>query len=544
MHDYWEVLIKPLIKGRKPGRIVQVGTDGGLTPEQLLNTCVDLACTLHLVDVREPKQLTRLQERHGERFVFTRGLSLTELPNFDEPVDLFLLDGDHNWYTVINDLRTVARLATRLDAAYPITLVRGVGAPYGRRDSYRNPDAIPAAFRKRYVPVEDGQAFLSDSIYENDQQNGVLTAVEYLIQEVHFPLEMVTIPAWNGIAVVYDPTSIVDDGRLSEILERFRSSREVLSLIERLETARISLGCEAAALRRTAAELREENTRLTRLVESGVTFGQELEQCKRLLEARDVEISEYRTKLQQQALEAARLESSNRVLQEIIGEKEASLAALRSELDCASNLQAAASSELEFAKTTHARELAVMQESLDQARSSAAEAHERAEALAKAIDRSASVSDTDFADALQLRAQLAAAERAIDAARAELRARDQQLNELDIEKCAVEARLKETEGLLKSVRKASKAEQKISQKISEPQPQRRPDARLDSETRIIEARLGHALQRVEALEHELNAKRNTPASLLQKRAAKLRRDPKRFFMDSRFRAARVIGRVL
>src|SRR5690606_19879023 len=92
-------------------------------------------------------------EEHAERFAgryhFHQALSLEVLPSL-EPMDAALVDGDHNWYTVYNELKLLAEGATRAGAPLPVLILHDVLWPYGRRDLYYAPEQIPDEFRQPY----------------------------------------------------------------------------------------------------------------------------------------------------------------------------------------------------------------------------------------------------------------------------------------------------------------------------------------------------------------------------------------------------------
>ncbi len=70
-----------------------------------------------------------------------------------DDVDAALIDGDHNWYTVINEVRMLADKSEAQGHEFPLTLLHDVGWPYGRRDQYCDPDAIPDEYRQ---PIHSG----------------------------------------------------------------------------------------------------------------------------------------------------------------------------------------------------------------------------------------------------------------------------------------------------------------------------------------------------------------------------------------------------
>src|SRR6187402_3154930 len=57
-------------------------------------------------------------------------------------VDAWVIDGDHNWYTVYNELKQIDAICKR-DGKPLLALMHDVNWPSGRRDMYYAPDAIP-----------------------------------------------------------------------------------------------------------------------------------------------------------------------------------------------------------------------------------------------------------------------------------------------------------------------------------------------------------------------------------------------------------------
>ena len=102
--------------------------------------------------------------------------------------DCILIDGDHNWYTVFNELRVIHKRG--LLRAGGFIFLHDVDWPYGRRDLYYQPETIPAEFRHPYAQqgVVRGQDSLSlvggwnhhlmNAVHEGGARNGVMTAIE------------------------------------------------------------------------------------------------------------------------------------------------------------------------------------------------------------------------------------------------------------------------------------------------------------------------------------------------------------------------------
>ena len=123
-----------------------------------------------------------------QRITLCRGLSLEEIPKLPGPFDCILIDGDHNWFTVFNELKAIEERGLLNNGG--TIFFHDVGWPYGRRDLYYQPETIPAAFRHPYARkgIVHGKSELSpdggqnaafcNAEMEGGEKNGVLTAVE------------------------------------------------------------------------------------------------------------------------------------------------------------------------------------------------------------------------------------------------------------------------------------------------------------------------------------------------------------------------------
>jgi hypothetical protein len=152
-----------------------------------------------------------------------RHLAIPSLDAFAElaDVDAWIIDGDHNWYTVFNEL-TQARAACRRDARPLLAFLHDVDWPCGRRDMYYAPDAIPARYRHAHsfdagaLPEQDvlipGRGFrgcgaFAWALHEGGPRNGVLTAIEDFIAASKADgdaLCYAQVPAVFGLGVLFD----------------------------------------------------------------------------------------------------------------------------------------------------------------------------------------------------------------------------------------------------------------------------------------------------------------------------------------------------
>ena len=109
MQCFWRTVIEPVFELVRPEVIVEIGSDQGYNTKCLLDFCEKTGATLHVIDPAPGYDASEWQREHGERLVFHEDLSLNALPQI-EGFDAMLIDGDHNWYTVYNELKLIERL--------------------------------------------------------------------------------------------------------------------------------------------------------------------------------------------------------------------------------------------------------------------------------------------------------------------------------------------------------------------------------------------------------------------------------------------------
>lgn len=249
MYRLWEEVVGPLVKAVSPRVIVEVGVAGGAQTRRLLELSREIGAELHAVDPAPrdlPPELTE-----SPSLTLHRELSLEALAGIG-PVDLALLDGDHNWYTVIEELRALSRSAREAGRAMPVVICHDVGWPYGRRDLYYAPERIPERFRQPWrqagiVPgrsdlADDGSglnAHLCNASREGGPRNGVLTAIEDFLDECEEELSLTVLPALHGVGILAPASRIEAAPELSEELAQLNGNGRLERLLELTEAERV-----------------------------------------------------------------------------------------------------------------------------------------------------------------------------------------------------------------------------------------------------------------------------------------------------------------
>ena len=247
MFPLWEDVIAPVIDAAGARRVVEIGALRGETTARMLKR-LGSECELHVIDPLPQFDPAEHERAFPGRYHFHLGTSLEVLPDL-RPADVVLVDGDHNWYTVYNELRVLADTSRRAGVALPVLILHDVGWPYGRRDLYYAPERIPAEFRQafRRGGMRPGRSGLvgnagmnrdmANAEQEGGPRNGVMTAVDDFVAEHDQPLRVVVVPIYYGLAIVAEARVVEGNPRLAALLDRFESDeghRETIELAERI----------------------------------------------------------------------------------------------------------------------------------------------------------------------------------------------------------------------------------------------------------------------------------------------------------------------
>jgi hypothetical protein len=239
-----------------PKVIAEVGSEYAGSTRMLASYAQANGAALYVVDPAPKTDLVQALSDFAGTYRHIRQKSIDALPGIT--ADLVVLDGDHNYWTVINELRAVY---ANNSAAWVI--LHDVGEPCARRDLYYAPEQIPPEHRHRYsyafgVDLETGEMVKGSgfggagdfafALESNTARNGVLTAVEDFMSD-HPELHYGSIPLIFGLGVIapLEHRAFVDEvlkpyrGPLCSIMERNRLAlyNQVLSQHHRARKTRI-----------------------------------------------------------------------------------------------------------------------------------------------------------------------------------------------------------------------------------------------------------------------------------------------------------------
>jgi Methyltransferase domain len=255
--------------------LVEIGAYAGDLTRVLLDWAAGAGASVVAIDPTPHERLIELSKEHS-RLELIQEPSHEALVRIDLP-DAVIVDGDHNYYTVSEELRLIDERAA--GAELPLLILHDVGWPHGRRDAYWNPEGIPDEERQPTLQrpfifpgepgvVDTGMPMYAAAKREGGPSNGVLTALEDYLDR-RGDLRVATLPLFFGLAVVWPA-----DAPWAQAVAEFLEPWDRHPVLERLEANRVyhlALGHKRSQkLKWATAALeaqREENTMLRRQVE-------------------------------------------------------------------------------------------------------------------------------------------------------------------------------------------------------------------------------------------------------------------------------------
>jgi hypothetical protein len=230
----------PVLDVAAPSTVVEVGAYAGDVTLIVLEWARNSGARVISIDPDPQPSLVALAEQNAE-LELVRATSLEALRTLPE-ADAVIIDGDHNYYTVSQELALIAEHAG--DAGLPLLLCHDVGWPHARRDSYYALDTIPPEHRQQTIEggyvfpgekglKEGGLIYRWPAVREGGERNGVLTAIEDFL-EARDGLRFALVPAFFGLGVIWERQAAYADA-----LETILAPWDRNPLLERLEANRV-----------------------------------------------------------------------------------------------------------------------------------------------------------------------------------------------------------------------------------------------------------------------------------------------------------------
>lgn len=263
--DNFAPLILPALKMINPKIIAEVGAAEGGNTRVLYDFLRARQGRLMTIDPFPRGSFVEWVNSTGGVVTHFAEYSLNCIPKIGE-VDAWFVDGDHNWYTVFNELRLIDELS-RKHAKPAVIFMHDVSWPCGRRDMYYDPSIIPAEYvqpnsNKLGITLDQDATPLGGlkgpywALKDGGAKNGVLTAVEDFLKSTSTKYYWFHVPALLGLGVLVDAThpmasAIAEFYRpyhnnvLMEMIERDRVHHYLTSVVLNEKLKSISLLVEA-----------------------------------------------------------------------------------------------------------------------------------------------------------------------------------------------------------------------------------------------------------------------------------------------------------
>jgi hypothetical protein len=257
-------LMLPCLDAAGVRSIVEVGAFAGDLTRVLVDWAETAEAQVTAVDPAPQNDLVELAKQRPA-LELIRETSLAALPALPALPDAVIIDGDHNYFTVREELRLIGERAT--GGELPLLLFHDVCWPHGRRDDYFAAELIPEPYRQPVagdaggiVPGEPGVRpgglpYPRSAIREGGPDNGVLTAIEDFVAERE-RVRLVVVPVFFGFGVAWH-----QDAPWSGELCRLLDPWDRHPILERLEANRVH---HLASAHLRLAELWQERERRAR----------------------------------------------------------------------------------------------------------------------------------------------------------------------------------------------------------------------------------------------------------------------------------------
>ena len=236
--NFAEVLF-PCLDAVAPKSVIEVGAYRGAFTAELLDWAKGSGATITAIEPEPPEELEALIEARPELEVVRQPShdALRDLPR----ADVVILDGDHNYYTLSEELRLIEAGAG--EDGMPLLLFHDVCWPHARRDTYYAPERVPEEHRQplaedaAVVPGDPGVVMMGlryrwAAAREGGPRNGVLTAIEDFIGG-RDDLRLAVVPAFFGLGILWSRSApwadavaeVVDPWDGNPILKRLEANR-------------------------------------------------------------------------------------------------------------------------------------------------------------------------------------------------------------------------------------------------------------------------------------------------------------------------------
>ena len=268
-------LLLACLEARGARTVLEIGAYEGDLTADLLDWAEGSGAHVAGIDPLPPAKLRELAAARPE-LELIEATSHDHLASLAALPDAIVIDGDHNYFTLREELRLIAERAR--GASLPLLFFHDVLWPHARRDTYYAPERIPEDHRPKPIGhnvglapgnpgiAELGLPFTWAATEEGGPGNGTMTAIEdFMAAEPG--LRLAVVPAFFGFGIIWHEEAPWAGG-VATVVSPFDRN----PMLERLESNRVEHLVAGQARARELEALKERASRqeavLRKLVDS------------------------------------------------------------------------------------------------------------------------------------------------------------------------------------------------------------------------------------------------------------------------------------
>ncbi len=237
-------LLLACLDARGAKTVLEIGAYEGDLTADLLDWAATSGAHVGGMDPLPPDRLRELAAARPELELIEE-TSHDYLAGLEKLPDAVVIDGDHNYFTLAEELRLIAEIGDRTGDGIPLLFFHDVLWPHERRDTYYAPERIPEEHRPKPIghnvglspgisgTAEWGLPFIWAAEEEGGPGNGTMTAIEDFLA-TREGLRLVVVPAFFGFGIIFPLDAPWADG-VASVLDPFDRN----PVLERMEHNRV-----------------------------------------------------------------------------------------------------------------------------------------------------------------------------------------------------------------------------------------------------------------------------------------------------------------
>jgi hypothetical protein len=298
--------ISQILNVLKPKSICEVGIEGGKFTEYLLTYTKDHNISYKGIEPKIDEDVKKNILNNNQKIY--EMLSLKVLP--DIKADIFFLDGDHNYYTLYNELKLIYQ-----NNPSAVVFLHDISWPWRYRDLYYNPGVIPNKYIHPYEYTEGIRLGIKGTVKygfrglrqyayaktEGGEKNGLLPAIQdFLLENQDESYEYIELFAVFGLGILFNSDKLSKDvcRYLTFVKECFEFINPLVINMESNRLELLDIYWEIIEERKILKDdIKNKNIIINQLKQELILMKNNLEQKNQELISKDIEIKQKKDEL-------------------------------------------------------------------------------------------------------------------------------------------------------------------------------------------------------------------------------------------------------